>query len=91
MKKFIFIHFFDQISQAGGLSGGSCLVEGYVLIPNYHKDICAASFSLRFLLGFFLGQKRGNVFYLPASIPTYMRDFKINCQGEVCKIDKPPR
>ena len=27
---------------------------------------------------------------LPVLIPTYIRNFKIICQGEVCKIDKPP-
>ena len=27
---------------------------------------------------------------LPVLIPTYMRNLKIICQGEVCKIDKPP-
>ena len=34
------------------------------------------------------------IFYLvdllPVLIPTYMRNLKIICQGEVCKIDKPP-
>ena len=27
---------------------------------------------------------------LPVLIPTYVRNLKIICQGEVCKIDKPP-
>ena len=48
-----------------------------------------------FLVGLFLravGRKR--IFYLvdllPVLIHTYMRNLKIICQGEVCKIDKPP-
>ena len=27
---------------------------------------------------------------LPVSIPTYMPNLKVICQGEVCKIDRPP-
>ena len=27
---------------------------------------------------------------IPTYINTYMRNLKIICQGEVCKIDKPP-
>ena len=39
-----------------------------------------------------VGRKR--IFYLidllPVSILTYMPNSKIICQGEMCKIDKPP-
>ena len=39
-----------------------------------------------------VGRKR--IFYLvdllPVSIPTYMPNLKIICQGEACKIDRPP-
>ena len=49
----------------------------------FHYVSCWISFQGRREETFF--------FYLPALIPTYMRYFKINCQGEVCKIDKPLR
>ena len=49
---------------------------------------------ITFLAGVFMravGRKR--IFYLvdllPVSIPTYMPNLKIICQGEVCKIDRP--
>ena len=46
-------------------------------------------------MGLFLGAVgRKPSFYLvdllPELIPTYVRNLKIICQGEVCKIDKPP-
>ena len=37
----------------------------------------------------------GNVFFylvdlLPVSVPTYLPNLKIICQGEVCKVDRSP-
>ena len=48
-----------------------------------------------FLAGLFLRAVwRERIFYpvdlLPVSIHTYMRKFKNNLSGEMCKIDKPP-
>ena len=43
---------------------------------------------------FFRAVGRKGIFYLvdllPVLIPTYILNLKIICQGEVCKIDKPP-
>ena len=42
----------------------------------------------------FLEDSREETYFLvdllPVLIPTYMRNLKIICQGEVCKFDKPP-
>ena len=47
------------------------------------------------LVGLSLGEVgRKHIFLLadllPVLMPTYIRNLKINCQGEVCKFDKPP-
>ena len=43
----------------------------------------------------FLGESREETYFLladllPVLMPTYIRNLKIICQGEVCKFDKPP-
>ena len=57
--------------------------------------LCNSEFFMTFLVGLSWEQYGGNVFFylvdlLLVLIPTYMRNFKIICQGEACRIDKPP-